>query len=283
MTYEVRLDVFEGPFDLLLKLIARRKVEVTDVDLAEITADFLAHLTDLEELDLETATRFLVVAATLVELKAARLLPVEERDELDDVLGEARDLLYARLLEYRAFRDVAAVLEQRHRLHHRSVPRDGGLDPRYHRLVPDAPLDVDLERFARMAAVALRPKPEPRIDLEHIRRSYMSLRDAAQQVLSALERGGDRTEFATLVGDRDRGDRVVLFLAVLELYKLGHLHLEQASYDQPLSVSRASGGRTLDVVLEDDYDGGAGRAPVDGDTVGVPDEAHVAETTGGAR
>jgi segregation and condensation protein A len=105
MSYQVKLQVFEGPFDLLLHLISRRQVEVTEIDLAEITADFVAHLGEgIDALDLDTATRFLVVAATLVELKAARLLPVEEREELDDLLGDARDRLYARLLEYRAFR-----------------------------------------------------------------------------------------------------------------------------------------------------------------------------------
>ncbi|MDX1621748.1 MAG: ScpA family protein [Nitriliruptorales bacterium] len=254
MSYQVHLDVFEGPFDLLLKLISRRKVDVTEVDLAEITADFLSHLTDLEDLDLETATRFLVVAATLVELKAARLLPAEEQEELDDLLGEARDLLYARLLEYRAFRDVAGLLERRHEVHGRYWPREVGLESRFQRLVPDAPLETSVTELARLAARATAPRPEPHIDLEHIRHSYMALRDAAQQVLEALGDGaGDGSDFANLVRGRDRGDRVVLFLAVLELYKLGHLSLEQATFDAPLRLAKREGGQSLDVVL-DDYD-----------------------------
>jgi cytosine/adenosine deaminase-related metal-dependent hydrolase len=130
MTYQVKLDVFEGPFDLLLQLIARRQVEVTDIDLADITADFVAHLGErLDELDLETATRFLVVAATLIELKAARLLPAEERSELEDLIGEARDVLYARLLEYRAFRDVARILDHRLHLHEGLIAREVPLEP----------------------------------------------------------------------------------------------------------------------------------------------------------
>ncbi|MDX1657959.1 MAG: ScpA family protein [Nitriliruptorales bacterium] len=272
MSYQVNLDVFEGPFDLLLKLIARRKVDVTEVDLAEITADFLAHVADLEDLDLETATRFLVVAATLVELKAARLLPAEQQEELEDLLGEARDLLYARLLEYRAFRDVAALFQQRHDRYGRFQARNVGPDPRFQRLVPDAPLDIGVGDLARVAARAVAPDEEPRIDLEHIRRTYLSLREAATQVLGRLT-PGDTASFGALAGGRDRGDRVVLFLAVLELYKLGHLSLEQASFDAPLRLTRREGGSDLDVVMTDDY--GAPTSGADSRDETVPaGEAH---------
>ncbi|MEY3019642.1 MAG: hypothetical protein RLZZ272_626, partial [Actinomycetota bacterium] len=129
MSYQVRLSVFEGPFDLLLHLISRRQVDVTEIDLADITQDFVATLrAGIEDLDLESATRFLVIAATLIELKALRLLPSERREELEDALGEVRDRLYARLLEYRAFRDMSRILAHRLETNRWSLPRDVGLE-----------------------------------------------------------------------------------------------------------------------------------------------------------
>jgi segregation and condensation protein A len=252
MSYQVKLQVFEGPFDLLLHLISRRQVEVTEIDLAEITADFVAHLGEgIDALDLDTATRFLVVAATLVELKAARLLPVEEREELDDLLGDARDRLYARLLEYRAFRDVSRLLD--HRLHHheamlaRDVPLEGWLQ----RLVPATPLPIDAEGLARLASLALQPAPEPEVDLSHIRRSYLTIREAALQVLGRLDDAGARAAFAELSADRQQGDRVVLFLALLELFKLGHVDLEQIDHRAPLLVARRTGGVDLASIVDE--------------------------------
>lgn len=252
MSYEVRLEVFEGPFDLLLQLITRRKLDVTEVGLAEITADFLAHLTGLEEMDLETATRFLVVAATLVELKAARLLPAEERDELDDLLGEARDLLYARLLEYRAFRGAARVLEHRLLRHQGYQAREVPPESWILRLVPDTPLPVDAAGLAALAAAATSPTPLDRVDLSHIRKSYITIREAALAVLDALPRAGTKEEFARLVDGRGRGDRVVFFLALLELFKLGHVALEQPDYRGPMLVARRENGHDLDSLTDDE-------------------------------
>jgi segregation and condensation protein A len=256
MTYQVKLEVFEGPFDLLLQLIARRRLDVSEVDLAEITADFLAHLDGIEDLDLETATRFLVVAATLIELKAARLLPAEERDEVEDLLGDARDLLYARLLEYRAFRDVARLLSHRLVRHEGNLAREVGPEAWMQRLVPDTPLPVDAAGLAALAAGAMVERPEPTVDLTHIRKSYITIRDAAQQLLGRL--GGDRRSleaFDALVGSRRRGDRVVFFLAALELFKLGHLDLEQPDHRGPLWVGRRDDAPDLDALAElDDED-----------------------------
>lgn len=252
MTYQVKLEVFEGPFDLLLHLISRRKVEITDIDLSEITADFVASLQGIDELDLETATRFLVVAATLIELKAARLLPSDEAQELEDLLGDARDLLYARLLEYRAFRDVALLLGSVLEEGAAHLGRAAALEPHFQRLVPDLDLPVDAAGLAALAAATLAPKPPARVDLTHIRRSYISLRDAARSVLSRLPADGLVAPFRGLVRDRSRGDRVVFFLALLELYKLGHVDLEQEEHRAPLSVRRREGGRDLGA-LTDDY------------------------------
>ncbi len=267
MSYKVRLEVFEGPFDLLLHLISRRQVEITEVDLADITGDFLAHLSDtLDELDLETATRFLVVAATLVELKASRLLPSDEREEYEDLLGDARDLLYARLLEYRAYRDVSRVLA--HRLEHfgHRYPREVAPEPWMLRLVPETPLPIDARGLAALAAAALAPRPEPEVDLTHIRRSYLTIRDAALQVLAAIPEPGERAAFSRLVAGRGRGDRVVLFLALLELFKLGHVDLDQPDLHAMLEVERCGGGHDLDSLTEDGFDD----EPRDGDADPVP-------------
>lgn len=252
MSYQVHLDVFEGPFDLLLQLIAKRKLDITEVDLADITADFLASLKGIDQLDLETATRFLVVAATLVELKAARLLPREVHDELEDLLGDARDLLYARLLEYRAFRGVAALvvaqLEANEHFHGRDVP----LDPEWRKLVPDTPLAVTVEDLARLAALATAPRPEPEIRIDHIRRNFISIQDAAAQVLGRLGGAGGAAEFRTLVSGKRRGDAVVFFLALLELYKLGALDLDQPDHRGDLTVARRATDTDLSV-LSDEY------------------------------
>jgi len=261
MTYQVKLEVFEGPFDLLLHLISRRQVEVTDIDLAEITADFVAHLGEgIEDLDLDTATRFLVVAATLVELKAARLLPVDDREELEDLLGDARDRLYARLLEYRAFRDVSRILDHRLRHHEAMLPREVPLEGWLHRLVPTTPLPIDAEGLARLASLALQPAPEPEVDLSHIRRSYLTIREAALEVLGRLADPGARAAFAELSADRQQGDRVVLFLALLELFKLGHVDLEQVDHRAPLLIARRTGGIDLAAIV-DEVEGVEGEQP----------------------
>lgn len=267
MSYQVKLEVFEGPFDLLLQLIARRRLDVSEVDLAEITADFLAHLQGIEDLDLETATRFLVVAATLIELKAARLLPAEERDEVEDLLGDARDLLYARLLEYRAFRDVARLLAHRLVRHEGNLGREVGPEPWMQRLVPDTPLPVDAAGLAALAAGATIERPEPSVDLTHIRKSYITIRDAAVELLGGL--GGERrslARFDELVGGRGRGDRVVFFLAALELFKLGHVDLEQRDHHGPLLVGRRSDGADLEILTDLDDEGATtGAAEVEED------------------
>jgi segregation and condensation protein A len=272
MSYQVKLEVFEGPFDLLLHLIARRQVDVTEVDLAEVTADFLAHLDGVEDLDLETATRFLVVAATLIELKAARLLPAEERQEVEDLLGDARDMLYARLLEYRAFRDAARVVAHRLVRHEANLPREAPPEPWLQRLVPETPLQVDAAGLAALAAGATAPRPPASVDLSHIRKSYITIREAASQVLSLLPDPGAPETFSTLVEGRERGDRVVFFLALLELFKLGHVGLEQDDHRGPLQVERREGGLGLDALTEDELDEDD-EDDGDDDARGAPDAA----------
>ncbi len=253
MTYQVHLAVFEGPFDLLLHLISKRQVDVMEVDLADITADFLSSLDGIAEVDLETATRFLVVAATLVELKAARLLPRDEDDEFEDLLADARDMLYARLLEYRAFRQVAGIIRDRLAANEGHHTREVVLDPDLARLVPDVDLPLDAVGLARMAAIALEPRPVEHVDLSHLRQSSMTVRDAAASLLARIPQRGARTTFRDLSASRPTSERVVLFLAMLELYKLGQLDLVQPDLRGPIVLERTAEGGDLSVIV-DDYD-----------------------------
>jgi segregation and condensation protein A len=253
VSYEVKLEVFEGPFDLLLQLISKRKLEVTELDLADITSDFLAHMTELAEVDLETATRFIVVAATLIELKAARLLPREHREEVEDLLAEARDLLYARLLEYRAFRSMSEDMQELFAASERFVGREVPLETRFRRLVPDTTLGVDVHAIARLAALATAPPPVEIVDLAHVRRSTISIRDATAALLSRL--AGGTGFFDDLADGRERHERVVFFLAALELYKLGHLDLDQPDFAGPLSVRATAGGHDMLSIADGDLDG----------------------------
>lgn len=263
MGYEVRLEVFEGPFDLLLQLIARRKLEVTEIDLADITGDFLAHMTELESVDLETATNFLVVAATLIELKAARLLPSDQQDEAEDLLAEARDLLYARLLEYRAFREISEQLRELFDASAPFVGREVPLELRFRRLVPDTTLAIEPEGLARLAAIAMEPPPVEQVDLAHVRRATMSIREATTALLDRL--GDGRADFDELTSGRERHERVVFFLAALELYKLGHLDLEQPDLRGPMAVEHRDGGRDLASVTDEELGEDLGPDVVDGD------------------
>ena len=231
MSYQVQLDVFQGPFDLLLHLISRRQLEVTEIDLADITADYVRSLRDgLETLDLESATRFLMVAATLIELKAARLLPVEQREAVDDLLGEARDRLYARLLEYQAFRDLAGVLRDRHDDNVWRLTREAAPEPWMIRVLRPVAIPLSPTQLAALAATVCAPVPEAAVDLQHIRRSTISVREAAELVLAVLD--DDRVlTFPELASGRTRTDRVALFLSILELFKLGAVDLEQRPGD----------------------------------------------------
>lgn len=231
---------------------------MSDVDLADITGDFLASLRldedemGIERLDLDTATHFLVVAATLIELKAARLLPAEEGDVLADLLAEARDVLYARLLEYRAFREasagLASLLVDNEDYHGREV----ALEPQLRGLVPDAQLGIEPEGLAPLAAVALAPRPEPKVSVGHIHATAVTVRDAARRILSGLPPEG--ATFRTLVRGLGRSERIVAFLAILELYKLGHLELDQVTRFGDVTVRHLEGGTELDTVELDEME-----------------------------
>jgi segregation and condensation protein A len=240
-TYHVTVGPFEGPFDLLLHLIARHKVDIYEIPLAQITDDYLAVVRAMESIDLETTTEFLVVAATLIELKAARLLPSEDDPELDDLALEARDLLYARLLDYRIFKEAGWYLRDRMASLAGYVPRAVTLEERYTGLVPTVRLSVTPEQLAEIAAQALRAKPEPVVDVSHLQPVRMTVREAAGMVVQELDRAGGTATFTELTaGCRHRVEVIVHFLALLELYKLDVVDLLQAGNFATLRVSTNS-------------------------------------------
>ncbi|CAN5164153.1 segregation/condensation protein A [soil metagenome] len=229
-TYTVSVASFEGPFDLLLHLISRRKVDIYEIPLAQITDDYITVLRQMEVLDLEVATDFLVVAATLIELKAARLLPGEDDPELDELALEARDLLYARLLDYRTFKEVAGFVGERLAGHQGYVPRAVPLEPAFTGLLPQVRLELSAADLALLAARALAEQPDQIVDTSHLPPVRMTVRDAAGMLVAQLQRAGGRANFAELTaGCRHRIEVVVHFLALLELYKLDQVDIDQSA------------------------------------------------------
>ncbi|BAJ31522.1 MULTISPECIES: segregation/condensation protein A [Kitasatospora] len=259
MAFQVRLENFEGPFDLLLGLIAKHRMDVTEVALSRVTDEFVAHIRAMgPEWDLDAATEFLVVAATLLDLKAARLLPVAEvEDEEDLALLEARDLLFARLLQYRAYKRVAALFAERWDGEVLRRPRTVALEPRYARLLPEVVLAVGPERFAELAARAFAPKPRPVVYVDHIHTPPVSVREQAALVAERLGALGEAT-FGRLVADAESTLVVVArFLALLELYRERALAFEQPLPLEELVVRWVAGaGREVEVT--DEFDRPAG-------------------------
>ncbi len=227
--FSVRLDVFEGPFDLLLQLIAKHQLDVTSLALSQVTDDFLAHTRALgPEWDLGQTTEFLVVAATLLDLKAARLLPQEVvEDEEDLALLEARDLLFARLLQYRAYKAAAAHLAERFSAEALRRPRSVSLEPRFAALLPEVLLGIGPQAFAELAARALAPRPEPQVEVGHVHGGTVSVREQAALLRERLSRSGGGS-FRALTADCTSTLEVVArFLALLELYREGVLAFDQ--------------------------------------------------------
>ena len=229
--FSVRLDEFEGPFDLLLSLIAKHKLDVTVLAMHTVIDDFLAHIRAAgSEWDLDEATEFLVVAATLLDLKAARLLPSGEvEDEEDLALLEARDLLFARLLQYRAYKDVSAVFAEMMRTGGRRHPREVGIDPDFANLLPEVLIGLGPLEFAALAAAAMAPKVEPVVSVSHIHAVRVSVREQAAILVDRLRRHRSST-FRSLTSDCDTRLLVVArFLALLELYREGVVAFDQVT------------------------------------------------------
>jgi segregation and condensation protein A len=227
--FTVRLSNFEGPFDLLLQLIGKHKLDVTEIALSTVTDEFIAHLRALgDELDLDQASEFLVVAATLLDLKAARLLPAAEVDDEEDLeLLEARDLLFARLLQYKAYKQAAAFLRERETAAARRFPRLAALEPRFADLAPDVQLDLSPADFAALAARVLAPKVPEKVSVAHLHAPAVSVAEQLLVVRNHLLRAGTTT-FRALTADCGSTPQVVArFLALLELYRQQRVVFEQ--------------------------------------------------------
>jgi len=270
--FEVSLDNFEGPFDLLLSLIAKHKLDITEVSLSQVTDEFIAHVkTGGPVWDLEQTSSFLLVAATLLDLKAARLLPQGDvEDEEDLALLEARDLLFARLLQYKAFKQVASVLATRLAGESRRHPRAVGLEERYAGLLPEVLIGIGLDQFAALAARALEPKPVPELSLHHIHAARVSVREQATLIVERLRRSGTMT-FRALCGDSpDTLTTVARFLAVLELFREGAVGFDQVTPLGELTV-RWTGDEQADEFDIDEFEG-APEATPEPATDDVPEE-----------
>jgi segregation and condensation protein A len=258
--FSLSLDNFEGPFDLLLSLIAKHKLDVTEVALSRVTDEFIAHIRSAGEVwDLEQTSSFLVVAATLLDLKAARLLPQAEVEDDDDLaLLEARDLLFARLLQYRAFKQVASLLEERLQAEAARHPRAVGLEERYASVLPEVLIGLGLEEFAALAAGALTPKAPAEVSFEHLHAPAVSVREQAAIVVDRLRRSGTVTFRALCSDGADTLTRVARFLSLLELFREGVVAFDQVRPLGELTV-RWTGSGDEDIDIDDEFDG----APVE--------------------
>ena len=248
--FEVHLDVFAGPFDLLLQLISKHKLDVTEVALSQVTDEFIARIRAIgPDWDLGQTTEFLVVAATLLDLKAARLLPsASVEDEEDLALLEARDLLFARLLQYRAFKEAAALLKARLATERR-YPRAVALEERFAGLLPEVLLGLGPAEFAALAGRALTPRQVPLVGVDHVHAPAVSVREQALRVAERLRQVG-QASFRALTADCANTLEVVArFLALLELYREGHVGFEQLSPLGDLHVRWTGGDVTPDQLM----------------------------------
>ena len=269
MAYEVQTEVFEGPFDLLLHLILKEQVDIYEVSLSRIVDVYLAELDRMiahaeaereasGRLDLELATEFLLIAATLVELKTRRLLPADSDLDLDEELGiwEERDLLLSRLLECKTFKNASVVLERLASAASMMHPRAAGPDERFYSVAPDLLEGIDADDIKNAFIRALTPKPQPRVDLHHVAPITASVTDAMLELADELPRLGS-ISFRGLTGDLvDRIEVVVRFLAVLELFKQGHVELDQPGRFGDITITWV--GDSSDVLIPvgaDSYDG----------------------------
>jgi segregation and condensation protein A len=254
--FKVRLSNFEGPFDLLLQLISKHKLDVTEVALSKVTDEFMAHIRAMgPDWDLDETTEFLVVAATLLDLKAARLLPAAEvEDEADLALLEARDLLFARLLQYRAYKQIADIFSRRLDDEARRYPRTVGLEPHHAELLPEVVISIGAEGFAKLAVKAMQPKPKPQVYVDHIHAPLVSVQEQAGIVVARLRELGEAS-FRALIEDTDDTLTVVArFLALLELYREKAVALDQETALGELIVRWTGGDTDAEPMVTDEFD-----------------------------
>jgi segregation and condensation protein A len=256
--FSVHLDNFDGPFDLLLQLISRHKMDITEISLSLVTDEFIAFIRALEASGegwrLDQATEFLVVAATLLDLKAARLLPSGEVDDEEDLaLLEARDILFARLLQYRAFKEIAATFSERITTADKFFPRVVALDPTLSALLPEVLIGVGPQRFAAIAERVLTPKVAPVVSVEHLHLALVSVAEESRVVVEALRRSKSLS-FRNLVSDAENTMVIVArFLALLDLYRQGVLRFDQVIALGELQISW-TGSEFGDVEVTDEFD-----------------------------
>jgi segregation and condensation protein A len=237
--FSLTVGSFEGPFDLLLTLISKHQLDITSISLSKVTADFIEYVRTLEEADqLDEASEFLVVAATLLDIKIAELLPKGEVVDPEDVaLLEARDLLFARLLQYRAFKEISAWFQNAIALESRRVYRSVRLEDRFREQQPELIWTITLDDFARLAQETMTPREIPMVGLTHLHAPRISIREQALEVV-ALLRSATVLKFSDLIASiRDRGILVARFLSVLELYRLGAVAFEQHESLGPLQIT----------------------------------------------
>lgn len=256
--FSVHLDNFDGPFDLLLQLISRHKMDITEISLSLVTDEFIAFIRALEASGegwrLDQATEFLVVAATLLDLKAARLLPSGEVDDEEDLaLLEARDILFARLLQYRAFKEIAATFSERITTADKFFPRVVALDPTLSALLPEVLIGVGPQRFAAIAERVLTPKVAPIVSVEHLHLALVSVAEESRVVVEALRRSKSMS-FRNLVSDAENTMVIVArFLALLDLYRQGVLRFDQVMALGELQISW-TGSESGEVEVTDEFD-----------------------------
>lgn len=254
MAHEVKQEAFEGPLDLLLHLITRQRVDIYDVSLSEITSEYLAEVARRSHLDLEAHTGFLVVAASLLELKASRLLPSLRSDEPDGGPLEERDFLLARLVEVATFREAGTWISAALNVGEAYLPRHAGLEPHLLELAPDLLGRTTVQDVAFVAARTLSPKPPMPLDTTHVLPLRESIKDAITEVATALCRQA-RLSFRQLCGRHvDRAEVVVRFLALLELFKAGAVDLVQGGRFGEIQAVWTKGVRAEQVLadIEDD-------------------------------
>ncbi|QXV56141.1 segregation/condensation protein A [Amycolatopsis sp. TNS106] len=253
--FKVNLSNFQGPFDLLLQLISQHQLDVTEVALHQVTDDFIAYTRALgTEWNLDETTEFLVIAATLLDLKAARLLPAAEVESEDDLaLLEARDLLFARVLQYRAYKQVAALFGELEAGALRRYPRSVALEDRFMGLLPEVMLGVDPAKFAEIAVAVFKPKPPPTVSIAHIHMGRVSVREHAALLRLKLAERGEAT-FGELVEDCEHTVEIVArFLALLELYREASVQFEQLEALAELHV-RWTGGSVEEASVAAEHD-----------------------------
>jgi segregation and condensation protein A len=227
--FQVNLGIFDGPFDLLLRLIGKHELDITQVALAKVTDEFLQYVKLLDpEKEIDSASEFLVVAATLLDLKIASLLPQGEVVDAEDVaLLEARDLLFARLLQYRAYKEMASWFDTTFELESKRIPRAVRLEDKFRESRPELVWTLSVTEFAKLAEEALTPKVIPGVGLTHLHAPKVSIREQSQIMVNRL-RSQNRLSFRELIADsKDRAELVARFLGLLELYRIGAIGFQQ--------------------------------------------------------